>query len=123
LVIKTPDTELDPDPQLVKCWIRIRIKSMRIHNPAFNFQVFFTDVKDQRPNVCASYINGKTCLKSNKVFFRQVRAFRHTSTLAALKLMTALVDVALTVSVNTDNTARQYESERAKNKDKRAVER
>ena len=52
-----------------------------------------------------------------------MRAFRHTSTLAALKLMTALVDVALTVSVNTDNTTRQYESERAKNKDKRAVER
>jgi hypothetical protein len=72
----------------------------------------------------APYISGKSCLKSNKGFvFRQVRAFRHTSTLAALKLMTALVDVALTVSVNTDNTARQYESERAKNKDKRAVER
>jgi len=53
----------------------------------------------------------------------QVRAFRHTSTLAALKLMTALVDVALTVSINLDNTARQYDSERAKNKDKRAADR
>lgn len=31
-----------------------------------------------------------------------------------MKLMTALVDVALTVSVNLDNTQRQYESERQK---------
>ena len=53
----------------------------------------------------------------------QVRAFRHTSTLAALKLMTALVDVALTVSINLDNNTRQYDSERAKNKDKRAADR
>lgn len=41
----------------------------------------------------------------------QVRAFRHTATLAAMKLMTALVDVALLVSVNFDNAARQYETE------------
>ena len=53
----------------------------------------------------------------------QVRAFRHTSTLAALKLMTALVDVALTVSINLDNNTRQYDSERAKSKDKRAADR
>merc|ERR1719507_2949242 len=53
----------------------------------------------------------------------QVRAFRHTSTMAALKLMSALVDVALTVSITLDNTARQYDSERAKNKDKRAADR
>jgi cohesin complex subunit SA-1/2 len=44
----------------------------------------------------------------------QVRAFRHTATLAAMKLMTALVDVALLVSVYLDNAARQYESERMK---------
>lgn len=44
----------------------------------------------------------------------QVRAFRHTATLAAMKLMTALVDVALLVSVNFDNAARQYETERLK---------
>ncbi|KAL7037160.1 hypothetical protein ACKWTF_009097 [Chironomus riparius] len=44
----------------------------------------------------------------------QVRAFRHTATLAAMKLMTALVDVALLVSINQDNAARQYESERLK---------
>ena len=37
--------------------------------------------------------------------------------------MTALVDVALTVSINLDNTVRQYDSERAKNKDKRAADR
>ena len=43
--------------------------------------------------------------------------------MAALKLMTALVDVALTVSINLDNTARQYDSERAKSKDKRAADR
>ncbi|KAG7164936.1 cohesin subunit SA-3-like [Homarus americanus] len=53
----------------------------------------------------------------------QVRAFRHTATLAAMKLMTALVDVALTVSVNLDNTQRQYESERQKSREKRASDR
>ncbi|CAN8018103.1 hypothetical protein HPB47_015182 [Ixodes persulcatus] len=53
----------------------------------------------------------------------QVRAFRHTSTLAAMKLMTALVDVALNLSISLDNTQRQYEAERQKNKDKRATER
>ncbi|XP_035692427.1 cohesin subunit SA-1-like isoform X4 [Branchiostoma floridae] len=53
----------------------------------------------------------------------QVRAFRHTSTLAAMKLMTALVNVALTLSVNLDNTQRQYESERQKAQGKRASER
>jgi cohesin complex subunit SA-1/2 len=41
----------------------------------------------------------------------QVRAFRHTATLAAMKLMTALVDVALLVSINFDNAARQYDAE------------
>lgn len=44
----------------------------------------------------------------------QVRAFRHTATLAAMKLMTALVDVALLVSINFDNAARQYDAERHK---------
>ncbi|XP_016837133.1 cohesin subunit SA-1 [Nasonia vitripennis] len=53
----------------------------------------------------------------------QVRAFRHTATLAAMKLMTALVDVALTVSINLDNTQRQYEAERQKNREKRAADR
>ncbi|CAH1993260.1 unnamed protein product [Acanthoscelides obtectus] len=53
----------------------------------------------------------------------QVRAFRHTATLGALKLMTALVDVALTVSINLDNTQRQYEAERQKTREKRASDR
>lgn len=53
----------------------------------------------------------------------QVRAFRHTASLAAMKLMTALVDVALTVSINLDNTQRQYESERQKGTTKRASDR
>ena len=44
----------------------------------------------------------------------QVRAFRHTSTLASMKLMTALVDVALNLNVQLDNTCRQYEAERQK---------
>lgn len=42
---------------------------------------------------------------------------------SAMKLMTALVDVALIVSVNLDNTQRQYEAERQKARDKRASER
>lgn len=53
----------------------------------------------------------------------QVRAFRHTATSAAMKLMTALVDVALTVSINLDNTQRQYEAERQKAREKRANDR
>ncbi|CAM9127125.1 unnamed protein product, partial [Lampetra planeri] len=53
----------------------------------------------------------------------QVRAFRHTSTLAAMKLMTALVNVALNLSINMDNTQRQYESERNKVIAKRANDR
>lgn len=53
----------------------------------------------------------------------QVRAFRHTATLAAMKLMTALVDVALNVSINLDNTQRQYDAEQQKSRDKRATER
>uniref|UniRef100_A0A4W6FRR8 Cohesin subunit SA n=1 Tax=Lates calcarifer TaxID=8187 RepID=A0A4W6FRR8_LATCA len=53
----------------------------------------------------------------------QVRAFRHTSTLAAMKLMTALVNVALNLSINMDNTQRQYEAERNKVIAKRANDR
>merc|ERR1719433_1070250 len=53
----------------------------------------------------------------------QVRAFRHTATLAAMKLMSALVDVALTVSINLDNTQRQYDAEQSKTSAKRASDR
>ncbi|KAK2186468.1 hypothetical protein NP493_199g04022 [Ridgeia piscesae] len=53
----------------------------------------------------------------------QVRAFRHTSTLAAMKLMTALVDVALNLSINLDHTQRQYEAERQKTRSTQASER
>ncbi len=35
----------DPDPQLEKCWIRIRIKSMRIRNPGIR-----TGNKDPEPD-------------------------------------------------------------------------
>jgi len=45
------------------------------------------------------------------------------SSVVAMKLMTALVDVALVVSINLDNTQRQYESERQKTRDKRAADR
>ena len=57
------------------------------------------------------------------VFVLQVRAFRHTATLAAMKLMTALVDVALNVSINLENTQRQYDAEQQKSRDKRATDR
>ncbi|XP_051631976.1 LOW QUALITY PROTEIN: cohesin subunit SA-3, partial [Manacus candei] len=52
----------------------------------------------------------------------QVRAFRHTSTLAALKVMTALVDVALGVHVQQDNNQRHLEAEKAKELGRRATE-
>lgn len=47
----------------------------------------------------------------------------HVSHPTAMKLMTALVDVALTVSIHLDNTSRQYEAERQKTRDKRASDR
>ncbi|XP_034525777.1 cohesin subunit SA-3 isoform X3 [Ailuropoda melanoleuca] len=53
----------------------------------------------------------------------QVRAFRHTSTLAAMKLMTSLVRVALQLSLHKDNNQRQYEAERNKRPGQRAPER
>ncbi|XP_030341461.1 cohesin subunit SA-3 [Strigops habroptila] len=52
----------------------------------------------------------------------QVRAFRHTSTLAVMKLMSALVEVALGVSVQQENSLRQYEAERSKGPGRRATE-
>merc|ERR1719245_624136 len=52
----------------------------------------------------------------------QVRAFRHTATLAAMKLMTALVDVALAVSINLDNTQRQYDTEQQSNRSSERLE-
>ncbi|XP_043548267.1 cohesin subunit SA-2 isoform X2 [Chiloscyllium plagiosum] len=41
----------------------------------------------------------------------QVRAFRHTSTLAAMKLMTALINVTLSLRVQLQNSQRQCEVE------------
>ena len=41
----------------------------------------------------------------------------------AMKLMSALVDVALNLSINLDHTQRQYDAERQKNKAKQASER
>ncbi|XP_014817108.1 PREDICTED: cohesin subunit SA-3 [Calidris pugnax] len=51
----------------------------------------------------------------------QVRAFRHTSSLAAMKLMTALVDVALGVRLHQENNQRQYEAERGKEPGRQAT--
>lgn len=53
----------------------------------------------------------------------QVRAFRHTATLAVLKIMTALVDVLLALSIAKDANQRQYENERQKSQVKRAADR
>ena len=53
----------------------------------------------------------------------QVRAFRHTATLAVLKIMTGLVEVLLALSVQRDSTQRQYENERQKTQQKRATDR
>lgn len=53
----------------------------------------------------------------------QVRAFRHTSTLIAMKFMTALVDVALALSVSADHTQRQYDAEKNKNESRQSKER
>ncbi|KAM9357284.1 cohesin subunit SA-3 [Symphorus nematophorus] len=53
----------------------------------------------------------------------QVRAFRHTSTLLAMKLMTGLVEVALIVSVQLQTTQRRYDTENSKRAHDRASDR
>lgn len=53
----------------------------------------------------------------------QVRAFRHTATLAVLKIMTGLVDVLLALSVTKVACQRQYENERQKPTAKRSQDR
>ncbi|KAM6952951.1 cohesin subunit SA-2 [Lycodopsis pacificus] len=50
----------------------------------------------------------------------QVRAFRHTSTLIAMKLMTVLVEVAVIVSVQLQTTQRQYDLENGRGAHDRA---
>lgn len=52
----------------------------------------------------------------------QVRAFRHTSTLAGMKLVAALIQVAVKVNVELDNTQRQLDSEKQKTASKRGVQ-
>ena len=53
----------------------------------------------------------------------QIRAFRHTSTLCLVKIMTALIDVLLLLSVTKDALERQYNSEKSKSLSKRALDR
>ncbi|XP_028315452.1 cohesin subunit SA-1 [Gouania willdenowi] len=53
----------------------------------------------------------------------QVRAFRHTSTLLAMKLMTGLVDVAMVQCVQLQTTQRQFEMERNKRAEDKASDR
>uniref|UniRef100_UPI0037E9BAFF cohesin subunit SA-1-like n=1 Tax=Semicossyphus pulcher TaxID=241346 RepID=UPI0037E9BAFF len=53
----------------------------------------------------------------------QVRAFRHTSTLLAMKLMTGLVEVAVIVSVQLQTTQRRYDMENSKRAHDRASDR
>ncbi|KAG9470087.1 hypothetical protein GDO78_018919, partial [Eleutherodactylus coqui] len=53
----------------------------------------------------------------------QVRAFRHTSTFAAMKLMTALVKVAKDLKHHLDTSQRQFNGERAKSPKKISAER
>lgn len=50
------------------------------------------------------------------------KAFKCPCVCIAMKLMTALVNVALNLSIHQDNTQRQYEAERNKIAGKRANE-
>ncbi|XP_072118792.1 cohesin subunit SA-2-like isoform X2 [Mobula birostris] len=52
----------------------------------------------------------------------QVRAFRHTSTLAAMKLMTALIHVSLSLRIQLHNTQRQCEVEKMNRRPNRGLE-
>ncbi|KAL5280329.1 STAG2.2 family protein [Megaselia abdita] len=93
------------------------------------FKMHFCDFVQTLVRQCQYSIIYDQCLMDNVILLlsglsdSQVRAFRHTATLAAMKLMTALVDVALLVSVNFDNTVRQYEAEMGKNTNKRVNDR
>lgn len=84
------------------------------------FKLIFCDFVQTLVRQCQYSIIYDQCLMDNVISLlsglsdSQVRAFRHTATLAAMKLMTALVDVALLVSKNFDNTVRQYEAEMGK---------
>ncbi|KAB5554165.1 hypothetical protein PHYPO_G00047050 [Pangasianodon hypophthalmus] len=53
----------------------------------------------------------------------QVRAFRHTSTLTAMRLMSAIVAVSAVVSAQADTTQRRYQLEKNKSAAHRATER
>ncbi|XP_030641852.1 cohesin subunit SA-2 [Chanos chanos] len=53
----------------------------------------------------------------------RVRAFRHTCTLAAVKLLSALVNVALNLGISVGNSQRLYDVECAKTASKRAAPR
>ncbi|XP_023144986.2 cohesin subunit SA-1 isoform X2 [Amphiprion ocellaris] len=53
----------------------------------------------------------------------QVRAFRHTSTLLAMKLMTGFVDIVVVVSVQLQTTQRRYDVENSKREHDRASDR
>ncbi|KAJ0049771.1 hypothetical protein NL108_003532, partial [Boleophthalmus pectinirostris] len=53
----------------------------------------------------------------------QVRAFRHTSTLLAMKLMTGLVEVAAVLSIQIQTIQRQYDIENSKTPFEKAPER
>lgn len=51
-----------------------------------------------------------------------VRAFRHTSTLVGMKLVSALISIAKTVHIELDHTQRQLDSESGKVSSKKAME-
>ncbi|KAJ3587332.1 hypothetical protein NHX12_010930 [Muraenolepis orangiensis] len=53
----------------------------------------------------------------------QVRAFRHTSTLLAMKLISAVVEVGVSVSARLQTWKRRYEAESSKTPQERATER
>lgn len=65
----------------------------------------------------------KTELLNTCCSFKKVKIKCFGICVSAMKLMTALVNVALNLSINMDNTQRQYEAERNKSLGKRANER
>lgn len=72
-------------------------------------------------NLCRNYplLTNKDLKQENNCI---TELFLLISFLVAMKLMTALVNVALNLSIHQDNTQRQYEAERNKIIGKRANE-
>ncbi|MGH0147331.1 UNVERIFIED_CONTAM: hypothetical protein FKN15_015041 [Acipenser sinensis] len=89
----------------------------------YHARALLEEVQGQNSVSYDSYLMDTVISLLTELSDSRIRAFRHTCTLSALKLLTALVSVAVNLGVNKDNTHRLYEEERNKMTSKRACHR